>query len=92
MIRTPAHRDECRCSQCDLLRAAEGLAELRCDGGVDNAASNLSAVPSPLCHCDPCDRRGRAVLDDAEDLGGCLNRRVHCLTCGTTGELSERKE
>jgi hypothetical protein len=30
----------------------------------------------------------RAVLGIPRDLGGCINRTIRCLTCGSTGEES----
>lgn len=48
-------------------------------------------VKSPICsyerHCGH-----KAELGEPEDLGGCINRSITCLTCGKTGVESERKD
>jgi hypothetical protein len=50
-------------------------------------------VPSPLCHrWDDCSPKGRAILGQPEDCGGCINRAIVCQTCGCTGVESTRKD
>lgn len=50
-------------------------------------------VASPLCSYErkPCHKGGRAVYGQPEDLGGCVNREITCLTCSARGEESRRK-
>ena len=52
----------------------------------------VDTVPSPLCLYDHCKRKGRAVLGEPIDHGGCVNRTIRCLECGATGEESRRKD
>lgn len=52
-----------------------------------------STVPSPLCYrWNDCAPKGRAVLGEPEDRGGCINRTILCLTCGKRGVESTRKD
>jgi hypothetical protein len=51
------------------------------------------AERSPLCCYEkPCPNQGRAEYGNARDLGACINTPVRCVTCGRTGEVSERKD
>jgi hypothetical protein len=54
--------------------------------------SDVETVASPLCIYVRCSRKGRAVLGDPRDCGGCVNRTIRCLGCGATGEQSTRKD
>ena len=59
---------------------------------LDSPVAEVATVASPICAYEHCRRKGRAVLGEPVDLGGCVNRSITCLTCGARGEQSTRKD
>lgn len=67
------------------------MTQLSLFDGRTGGRSELT-VASPICRLNsPCSRKGRAVMGPPEDLGECVNRTIHCLTCGARGEESSTR-
>jgi hypothetical protein len=49
-------------------------------------------IPSPMCIYDNKHCGAKALLDEPEDCGNCINAELTCLRCGVRGVLSVRKD